>query len=116
MNFENALVAADESEREMLLKIVIIGGGPSGVEIAGALAEMNKYVLLKDYPELKDIRAKIYLIEAADRVLNMMSPKSSEKAREFLEKSGYMCLQIPKQQVVMRILFFLNPEKTSIPV
>ena len=88
MNFENALIAKDESERDMLLNIVIIGGGPSGVEIAGALAEMNKHVLPKDYPELKNTRARIYLIEAADRILNMMSVKSSEKAKEFLEKSG----------------------------
>ena len=58
MNFEHALVAADDSERDMLLNIVIIGGGPSGVEIAGALSEMNKYVLPKDYPELKNIRAR----------------------------------------------------------
>ena len=73
---------------KMFLNIVIIGGGPSGVEIAGALAEMNKYVLPKDYPEFKNMRANIYLIEAADRVLNMMSQKSSSKAMEFLEKSG----------------------------
>jgi NADH dehydrogenase len=92
MNFENSLVARDETERDMLLNIVIIGGGPSGVEIAGALAEMNRYIIPKDYPELKNIRAKIYLIEAADRVLNMMSQKSSEKAREFLEKSGVSVL------------------------
>ncbi len=96
MNFENALVATDESERDMLLNIVIIGGGPSGVEIAGALAEMNKYVLPKDYPELKNTRAKIYLIEAADRLLNMMSVKSSEKAREFFEKSGVNVLTLTK--------------------
>jgi NADH:ubiquinone reductase (H+-translocating) len=88
MNFENALTSKDDAEREMLLNIVIIGGGPSGVEIAGALAEMNKYVLPKDYPEFKNIRANIYLIEATDRVLGMMSRKSSDKAREFLEKSG----------------------------
>lgn len=88
MNFENALTAADETERNMFLNIVIIGGGPSGVEIAGALAEMNKYVLPKDFPEFKNIRANIYLIEAADRVLNMMSEKSSAKAMGFLEKSG----------------------------
>ena len=96
MNFENALIAKDDSERDMLLNIVIIGGGPSGVEIAGALAEMNKYVIPKDYPELKKIRAKIFLIEAADRVLNMMSPKSSEKATEFLEKSGVKVLTLTK--------------------
>jgi NADH dehydrogenase len=88
MNFENALTAENAEEREMLMTIVIIGGGPSGVEIAGALAEMNKYVLSKDYPEFKDIRAKIYLVEAVDRVLSMMSAQSSGKARGFLEKMG----------------------------
>ncbi|MGD0753439.1 MAG: NAD(P)/FAD-dependent oxidoreductase [Bacteroidales bacterium] len=88
MNFENALTAQNAEEREMLMTIVIIGGGPSGVEIAGALAEMNKYVLSKDYPEFKEIRAKIYLIEAVDRVLSAMTPESSDKARGFLVKMG----------------------------
>ena len=88
MNFENALTARNDEERDMLMSIVIIGGGPSGVEIAGALAEMNKYVLEKDYPEFKEIRAKIYLIEAVDRVLSTMSKQSSDKARVFLEKMG----------------------------
>jgi NADH dehydrogenase len=88
MNFENALTAQSVEEREMLMTIVIIGGGPSGVEIAGALAEMNKYVLSKDYPEFKEVRAKIYLIEAVDRVLSAMTQKSSDKARVFLEKMG----------------------------
>jgi NADH:ubiquinone reductase (H+-translocating) len=88
MNFENALTAQNAEEREALMTIVIIGGGPSGVEIAGALAEMNKYVLLKDYPEFREIRAKIYLVEALDRVLSSMSQRSSEKARGFLENMG----------------------------
>lgn len=92
MNFENALTAQTVEEREMLMSIVIIGGGPSGVEIAGALSEMNKYVLSKDYPEFKEIRAKIYLIEAFDRVLSSMSQKSSDKARSFLEKMGVQVL------------------------
>ena len=92
MNFENALTAQNSEEREMLLTIVIIGGGPSGVEIAGALAEMNKYVLPKDYPEFKEIRAKIFLVEALDRVLSSMSRKSSDKARIFLEKAGVKVL------------------------
>jgi NADH dehydrogenase len=92
MNFENALTAQSPEERDALMTIVIIGGGPSGVEIAGALAEMNRYVLLKDYPEFKEIRAKIYLIEAVDRVLSSMSRRSSDKAREFLEKMGVKVL------------------------
>jgi NADH dehydrogenase len=92
LNFENALTARSQEEREMLMTIVIIGGGPSGVEIAGALAEMNRYILSKDYPEFKEIRAKIYLVEALDRVLSSMSQKSSSKARIFLEKMGVQVL------------------------
>jgi len=88
LNLENSLTSKNEEERNMHLNIVIIGAGPSGVEIAGALSEMNKYILPKDYPELKETRAKIYLIEAAGRVLNVMSPKSSEKAKGFLEDYG----------------------------
>lgn len=92
MNFENALIVNDEAEREKRLNIVIIGGGPSGVEIAGALAEMNKHIIPKDYPELRTNKPRIFLIEAADRLLNMMSPRSSLKAREFLERSGVKVL------------------------
>ena len=58
------------------------------MEIAGALAEMNKFVIHKDYPELKDKAVNIYLLEGTGRLLNAMSPESSEKARQFLEKVG----------------------------
>jgi NADH dehydrogenase len=88
LNFENALTANNTKEQESLLTIVIVGGGPSGVEIAGALAEMNKYVLPKDYPEFKEIRAKIFLVEAGSRILSAMSQVSSDKARKFLENMG----------------------------
>ncbi|MCX6301397.1 MAG: NAD(P)/FAD-dependent oxidoreductase [Bacteroidia bacterium] len=92
MNFENAVATIDEEERDRLLNITIIGGGPSGVEIAGALAEMNKYVIHKDYPELKNKKVNIYLIEGYERLLNTMSPESSGKARQFLEKRGVRVL------------------------
>lgn len=92
MNFENALMVSDLSEREKYLNIVIIGGGPSGVEIAGALAEMNRHIIPRDYPELRNSRPRIYLIEAAGRLLNMMAERSSQKARVFLEKSGVQVL------------------------
>jgi NADH:ubiquinone reductase (H+-translocating) len=92
LNFENAVATIDKEEQNRLLNIVIIGGGPSGVEIAGALAEMNKFVIRKDYPELKDKNVNIYLIEGTERLLNSMSAKSSEKARQFLEKSGVRIL------------------------
>jgi len=88
MNFEKALTAASEEERKKYLNIVVVGAGPSGVEISGAISEMNRYVIPKDFPELRDAKVNLYLIEAADRVLNMMSEKSSLKAKEFLERSG----------------------------
>ncbi|MGD0341054.1 MAG: NAD(P)/FAD-dependent oxidoreductase [Bacteroidales bacterium] len=88
MNLENALTSPNENEKERNLNIVIIGGGPSGVEIAGSLAEMNNYIIPKDYPELKERKVNIYLLEGAPRVLNMMSEKSSMKAQRFLEKLG----------------------------
>jgi NADH dehydrogenase len=107
MNFENAVASNDEKERARLLNIVIIGGGPSGVEIAGALAEMNKYILQKDYPELKSGKATIHLIEGSSRLLGAMSEKSSEKARQFLENldvkvmTGTMVLDCSENYVLI---------------
>ena len=92
MNLENSLISTNQDEKDRNLNIVIIGGGPSGVEIAGALAEMNKYIIPKDYPELKERKVNIYLLEGASRVLHMMSEKSSMKAKRFLEKMGVSVL------------------------
>jgi len=87
-NYEAALTSDDPDEIESLLNTVIVGGGPTGVELAGALAEMRTYVLPKDYPELNFRKMKIYLVEASETLLSSMSAASSKKAARFLEKLG----------------------------
>lgn len=86
--FEWANLVNDESLKEKMMTIVIVGGGPTGVETAGALAELRKYVLPKDYPQLDFNRMKIYLLEGLDRVLPPMSEKASASAKRNLEKMG----------------------------
>jgi NADH dehydrogenase len=85
-NFEDALAATTEEDQEGFLNLVVVGGGPTGVEVSGALADMRKYVLGKDYPELNQEKIHIYLIEGMDRLLMALSEQSSEKAKEFLER------------------------------
>ena len=85
LNFEEALNYPDPAKVEHLFNICIVGGGPTGVELAGALAEMKKYVLPKDYPELSFGSMKIFLVEANAKILNTMSEDASVKARQFLE-------------------------------
>ncbi len=87
-NFENALNVTDVQETEELLNIVIVGGGPTGVELAGALAEMRKFILPKDYPELDFSLMKIYLFEASPNLLNGMSDMASGTALKYLLKLG----------------------------
>ena len=87
-NIEKALVSDSPEAREALLTVAIVGGGPSGVEIAGALAEMKRYVLPKDYPYLETEQFKIHLIDASPRLLMAMSEKSSATATKGLEDMG----------------------------
>ena len=87
-NFEQALLTDDLHERDALMNFVIVGGGPTGVELAGALAEIKKGILPKDYPDLDTRRAQINLVQSGDRILPAMSPVASEKAEKFLEKLG----------------------------
>lgn len=87
-NFERALTCATEEERQELLNVVIVGGGATGVEIAGALSEMRRYVIPYDYPDMDSSLMHIYLIEAGDRLLAGLSQESSQKAYEFLKSMG----------------------------
>ncbi|WP_300488085.1 NAD(P)/FAD-dependent oxidoreductase [Flavobacterium sp.] len=87
-NFEQALLTNDINERLSLMNFVIVGGGPTGVELAGALAEMKKAILPKDYPDLDVRKMEINLIQGTDKILDAMSPKASRKAEEFLSGLG----------------------------
>ncbi|NNK80272.1 MAG: NAD(P)/FAD-dependent oxidoreductase [Flavobacteriales bacterium] len=87
-NFEAALNTSDIREREALMNFVIVGGGATGVELAGALAELKKHVLPHDYPDLDVRRMQIHVVEAADRVLSAMSQNASQKSEDFLRKLG----------------------------
>lgn len=87
-NFEDALLTSNLHERNALMNFVIVGAGPTGVELAGALAEIKKGILPKDYPDLDTRTVQINLVQAGDRILKEMSEKASQKAEDFLEKLG----------------------------
>ncbi len=87
-NFEKALNKSNPEDISTYLNVAIIGGGPTGVELAGAVAEMRKYVLPKDYPELDMSNMKIMLFEASPRLLAGMSMDASTTAKKYLEELG----------------------------
>ena len=91
-NFEDILHIKDELELQRLLTIVVVGGGPTGVELSGAIADMRKYVLHKDYPEIDFTKMKIYLLEGTPKTLGVMSEKSSIESRKYLERLGVTVL------------------------
>lgn len=87
-NIEKADRTIDPEKRKRLLNFVIAGGGPTGVELAGALAEFRKGILQNDYPELEEREMEVHLIEGQDRLLPPMSKTAGEKAEKFLRKMG----------------------------
>ncbi|WNM17815.1 NAD(P)/FAD-dependent oxidoreductase [Flavobacterium capsici] len=87
-NFEQAVLTNDQAEKDALMNFVLVGAGPTGVELAGALAEMKKAILQKDYPDLDISKMEINLIQSGDLILNTMSEKSSIAAEKFLNKLG----------------------------
>ena len=84
-NFEKAVNTVDTFELKSLMNIVIVGGGPTGVEVAGAFGELRSHVLPKDYPELNFKQMQIYLVEGMPRLLNGMSDKAGKKACKYLK-------------------------------
>ena len=87
-NFEKAAIANSKEEREAFLNFVIVGAGPTGVELAGAIAELKNNILPRDYKDLNPTDMHIHLLEGADRVLPPMSKHASKKAEQFLKKLG----------------------------
>ncbi|OIN60327.1 NAD(P)/FAD-dependent oxidoreductase [Arsenicibacter rosenii] len=87
-NFEDALSVDNEDEKQGLMNVVVVGGGPTGVELCGTLAEMKRTVLPRDYPELNFDMMQIYLIESGGELLGPMSENSHQKSQEYLEELG----------------------------
>lgn len=83
-SFEKALLTTSVEERERLMTFVIIGGGPTGVELAGAMGELKRVVLPHDHPELDFKQMRIHLIDMEERLLRYMQPDSSQSAERFL--------------------------------
>lgn len=87
-NFEKALLVKDADELQARMNIVLVGAGPTGVELSGAIAEMGKHILPKDYPELDFSKMRVILVEGSAKTLAVMSEKSSEQSRKYLERLG----------------------------
>jgi NADH dehydrogenase len=87
-DYEQAVVESDFEKRQWYLDIVIVGGGPTGVEVAGALADMKKYILPKDYKELNAKEIDIYLLQGSDQLLQGMAPDLGAAAEKYLQQRG----------------------------
>ena len=88
LSFEKAVQTNEKSEKEKYLNVVIAGGGPSGVEVAGMLAEMRQYLSKKEYPEFKNLHAKVFLVDMASVLLSPMSQTAQKEAKAVLTKLG----------------------------
>jgi NADH:ubiquinone reductase (H+-translocating) len=87
-DYERAVTSENYDQRQRYLDIVVVGGGPTGVEVAGSLAEMKRHIIGKDYQDLNRDEIEIHLVHGDPRVLNTMSPQASAKAEQFLRELG----------------------------
>lgn len=87
LNFEK-YISAKDTEKEALLNIVLVGAGPTGVELAGAFSEMKKHILPRDYPHIDFSKLKVILLEGSKNTLNSMSDESKKASRNYLEEMG----------------------------
>ncbi|RQP16240.1 NAD(P)/FAD-dependent oxidoreductase [Parapedobacter defluvii] len=91
-NIEESLLKTDLEERAAYLNFVVVGGGPTGVELSGSIAEIRNHILAKDYPELKKEDMNVYLVEGLPKILANLSPQASEKAELYLKELGVKVL------------------------
>lgn len=114
-NFEQAAITNDKEARRALLNFVIVGGGPTGVELAGAIAELKNHILPRDYRDLIPEDMQIYLLEGGSRVLPTMSEHASKKAAQFLSKLGVLvhCNTFVKNYDGKKVLTNLSLELQS---
>ena len=89
--FEQAEATQDEQERASLLTFLIVGGGPTGVELAGAIAELARFGMEKEFRRFDPAQARVVLVQAGPRVLPTFPEALSEKARRSLERSAWRC-------------------------
>ena len=87
-NLEEAVLRKNYHDRERFLNFVVVGGGPTGVELSGAIAEIQLHMLKKDYPELSQNEMKVYLVEGTGKILSALSEKSSQDAERYLRDLG----------------------------
>lgn len=87
-NFEKAVLVNNPPDLDGLMNYAVVGGGPTGVELAGALSELRKHILPRDYPELDFKQMNIYLLEGSPKLLGAMSEKSSRQAMKYLQEMG----------------------------
>src|ERR1700744_6492526 len=87
-NIEEAVLRKTREEREQFLNFVLVGAGPTGVELAGALAELRNHILTRDYPELEKDHMNVYLVDFMPRVLGAMSEEASKGSAGFLKGMG----------------------------
>ncbi|RQO31375.1 FAD-dependent oxidoreductase [Taibaiella sp. KBW10] len=114
LNLEKACRTTDPVERQKLMTIVISGGGPTGVEVAGMLGEMEGHVKEKDYPELNGIHTRIYLIDAGNSLLGPMSVKSQQEALRQLTKLGVTVkLSVAVKDYKDEVVYLANGETIS---
>lgn len=87
-NLEEAVLRKNIADRQRFLNFVVVGGGPTGVELSGAIAEIQLHMLKKDYPELSTHEMNVYLVEGTDKILGALSDKSSQDAFRYLQELG----------------------------